>query len=190
MELLKNLGTLVPDNLIARVTPPAETFGVEIAALAENADDVELKRGTLLARGADGKYSVYAGNAKVAEFNGDGTTKKFTLTDKPAAIDGVTVGTTEAVVDDYNSYTGEVTLHAAPAAGTKNVKVSYSDPGAGTPAAILADDVTVTDDDDAAAVAYRSGCFNRAAVITGEYTMTADDEDTLRKYGIVFFDCV
>ena len=96
-ELLTNMGTLIPDNLIARVTPPAEAFGVEIAALAENADDVELKRGTLLGRGADGKYSVYAGSAKVAEFNGDGSTKKFTVTDKPAAIDGVKVGTTDAV---------------------------------------------------------------------------------------------
>lgn len=191
MELLKNLGTLIPDNLIARVTPPAEAFGVEIAALAENADDVELKRGTLLGRGADGKYSVYAGSAKTAKFNGDGSAKKFTVADKPAAIDGVKVGTTDAVVDDYNPYTGEVTLHAAPAAGTNNVVVSYADPGAGTPAAILAEDVTVTDDGDAAAVAYRSGCFNRAAIICGDdYTMTADDEEAMRPLGFWFFDCV
>ena len=50
--------------------------------------------------------------------------------------------------------------------------------------------MTVTDAGDVAAVAYRSGCFNRAAVITGEYTMTADDEDAMRKYGFWFFDCV
>lgn len=57
------------------------------------------------------------------------------------------------------------------------------------PAYILAEDVTVGTDEDAAAPAYRTGCFNKEAVeeATG-YTLTAADEDTLRKYGIVFVD--
>lgn len=186
-ELLTNMGTLIPDKLIARVTPPAEAFGVEIAALAASSDDVELKRGTLLSRGEDGKYSAYAGSEKVAEFNGTGAATTFTVTDKPEKIDGVKVGDTDATITAYNSYTGVVTLSSAPAAGTKNVKVYYSDPGAGTPAAILAEDVTVTDDGDVAAVAYRSGCFNRGAIIG---TLSADDEDAMRKYGFWFFDCV
>ena len=188
-ELLTNMGTLIPDNLVARVTPPAEAFGVEIAALAASSDDVELKRGTLLGRGADGKYSAFAGSseAKVAEFNGDGTATTFTLTDKPEKVDGVKVGTSDAVVSDYNPYTGVVTLSAAPAAGTKNVKVSYTLSTGEAPAAILAEDVTVTDDGDVAAVAYRSGCFNRGAIIG---TLTADDEDAMRKYGFWFFDCI
>ena len=188
-NLVSKVGDVSVDNLIAKLFPPAEAIGVKIAALAASSDDVTLQRGTVLGRASDGKYSIYGGSAKVAEFNGGGTTKKFTLTDKPEKIDGVTVGDTAAVVDDYNAYTGEVTLHAAPAAGTKNVKVSYSDPGAGIPAAILADDVTVTDDGDATAVAYRCGNFNRNALIVGEgYTLTAADEDALRHYDIILTD--
>ena len=188
-ELLTQVGVFTPDSLIARVTPPAESFGVEIAALAENADDVNLKRGTVLGRGADGKYAAFGGSAeaKVAEFNGDGTATTFTLTDKPEKVDGVKVGTTDAVISAYNSYTGVVTLSSAPAAGTKNVKVSYTLPTGEAPAAILAEDVTVTDEGDVAAVAYRSGCFNRAAIIG---TLIADDEEEMRKLGFRFFDVV
>lgn len=188
-NLLTNVGNFTPDNLIARVTPPAETFGVVIAALAASSDDVNLTRGTVLGRGADGKYSAFAASstAKTVEFNGDGTATTFTLTDKPEKVDGVKVGTSDAVISSYNPYTGVVTLSSAPAAGTKNVKVSYVLPSGSEPAAILAEDVTVTDDGDVTAVAYRAGCFNRAA-LTG--TLTAADEDTLRKYGIILFDCV
>ena len=58
-----------------------------------------------------------------------------------------------------------------------------------TPAYILCDDVTVGTAADAPAVAYRTGNFNRGAVTVKDgYTMTADDEDALRKYGIVFTD--
>jgi len=59
----------------------------------------------------------------------------------------------------------------------------------GNPAYILADDVTVGTDADAAVAAYRTGCFNKEAVeeATG-YTLTAADEDALRKYGIVLVD--
>ena len=68
-DLLTQVGVFTPDSLVARVTPPAEAFGVEIAALAASSDDVELKRGTLLGRGADGKYSAFGGSseAKVNE---------------------------------------------------------------------------------------------------------------------------
>lgn len=56
-----------------------------------------------------------------------------------------------------------------------------------TPAYILCDDTTVGTEGDAPAVVYRTGCFNRDAVIVAEnYTLTANDEDALRKYGIVF----
>ena len=54
---------------------------------------------------------------------------------------------------------------------------------------ILADDVTVGTDVDAVGVAYRCGNFNRAAVIVADdYTMTAADEDAMRKYDIIFTD--
>lgn len=58
-----------------------------------------------------------------------------------------------------------------------------------SPAYILAEDVTVGTDEDAAAVAYRTGCFNAEAVtVTDGYELTAADKDALRKYGIVFID--
>lgn len=57
----------------------------------------------------------------------------------------------------------------------------------GTPAYILADGVDASGEEAVAAVAYHSGSFNLDAVIVAEgYALTADDKDTLRKYGIVF----
>lgn len=54
---------------------------------------------------------------------------------------------------------------------------------------ILADNVTVGAEEDAAAVAYMAGCFARKALTAkAEYAMTAADEDSLRKYGIVLKD--
>ena len=188
-ELLTKVGEFIPDNLIARVTPPAEAFGVEIAALADSSDPLDLKRGSILGRNGDGKYEWYAqaSVAKTAEFNGNGTAVTFTLDDKPEKVDGAKVGTTDVDIADYNPYTGVVTLASAPAAGTKNVKIFYSISTGLTPCAILAEDVTVTDEGDVAAVAYRSGCFNRHAVFGG---LAAEDEETMRQYGFWLFDCV
>lgn len=116
-ELVRTIGSVGQDNLIAKLTPAAETFGVVIAAGAGN-----LKRGTLLAVTSAGKYTI---------------------------------------------------------AGTESTTVSC----------VLADDVDASGDADATAVAYRSGNFNRAALIVKDgYTMTASDEDALRKYDIIFTD--
>lgn len=182
-ELVTKVGEYTPDNLIAKLEPSAQTFGITIAAAAE---ETEIKRGTLLSRGADGKYSVFAGSTAKAEFDGDGSTKKFAVSDKPETIDSVTVGGVAATISAYDKYTGEVTLSAAPAAGTKNVVVTYPVAG-GEPNAILADDVTVGTSADVTGVAYRSGNFNPDAVIVPEgYTLTPADEDALRKYDIIF----
>ena len=57
----------------------------------------------------------------------------------------------------------------------------------GTPAYILADPVDASGGDAVAAVAYRSGNFNpNAVIVASDYTLTAADKDTLRKYDIVF----
>lgn len=59
----------------------------------------------------------------------------------------------------------------------------------GTAAYILADPVDASGAEAVAAVAYRSGNFNPAAVIVAEgYALTTADKDTLRKYDIVFTD--
>jgi len=97
----------------------------------------------------------------------------------PAEVTGVKIakGTAEATYK-------RGTLLAADADGNITVMAD-----GGNPAYILADDVTVGTDADAATTAYRTGCFNKEAVeeATG-YTLTAADEDALRKYGIVFVD--
>lgn len=185
-ELVNKVGSCSQDNLISRLLPKALTTGITLAALSEAGT---VKRGTLLAAGADGKYAIYggAGNTKTAKFSGDATVKTFTISDKPASITSVKVGDTEAAIDDYNAYTGVVTLHAAPASGTNNVVVTYALGSAGTPSVILADDVEVGTSDDETAVAYISGNFNPDAVIVADgYTLTEEDYDALRKYGIIF----
>ncbi len=178
------------DNLIARLSPPAETTGIILKKLGTAG---VVKRGTLLAADAEGKYSVYGGpgNSKTQTFSGDNATTTFTVTDKPAAIDSVKVGGVDATVSSYNAYTGELELSEAPTEGSDNVVVSYSLGGGSIPSMILADDVEVGDGADETGVAYRSGNFNRNAIITAdEYVLTAADEDTLRKYDIIFTQTV
>lgn len=118
-NLVNKVGTVDQDNLIAKLTPAAETFGVMIK---KGASEAELKRGTVLARNTDGTFSVLESSS-------------------------------------------------------------------GKPSAILADDVTVGTAEDTAAVAYRSGNFNRGAVICGgDYKLTAANEDDMRKVDIIFTD--
>lgn len=57
-ELVNKIGTFEQDNLIARLFPPADTMGIVIGKLEAAST---LKRGTLLAKGADGKYVPYTG---------------------------------------------------------------------------------------------------------------------------------
>lgn len=71
--------------------------------------------------------------------------------------------------------------------------------GSGTASAVLADD---TLEEDESAVAYRSGHFNRKALIFGvvkakeedgedtAYELTATDEDNLRRAGIFLSDMI
>ena len=114
-ELVSVLGTSSADNLIAKLTPTAETFGIKVKA-----GEGELARGTVLAATSAGTYEVL----------------------------GKTTGAVASCV--------------------------------------LADPVDASGE---AAVAYRSGNFNRAALtVASGYTMTAADEDNLRKYDIILTD--
>lgn len=57
------------------------------------------------------------------------------------------------------------------------------------PSAVLTVDVDASGTAAVTAVAYHSGNFNSNAVIVAEdYTLTAADKDTLRKYNILFTD--
>lgn len=52
-QLVNKVGEIGQDNLIAKLFPPAETFGVTIKA-----GEGELARGTVLVLGEDGTYTV------------------------------------------------------------------------------------------------------------------------------------
>ncbi len=55
-ELVRPVGSIGQDNLIAHIEPKAHTGGINIKAGAGN-----LKRGTVLTRTEDGSYDVYGG---------------------------------------------------------------------------------------------------------------------------------
>ena len=130
--LCNKVGEIGQDNLIAKLFPPAETFGVKIPAGLGI-----VKRGTVLALTGDGTYTV-CGNS-VSNTTGEGE---------------------EAVTES-------------------------STPKANC---ILADDVDASSE-EVVGVAYRTGHFNRKALIVAEgYTMTIEDEEELRKGGILLSD--
>ena len=175
------IGAFTPDNLIAKNYPPVDAFIVELKVKGEYA------RGTVLCIESDGTYSVLGNKTEV--FNGDGSTTQFTLTGTPTELTGVTVGGEPVTAYSYNSSTHKITFTTAPATGTGNIAVTYvSETLTGTPAAVIADD---TAEEDTTASAYRSGHFYRNKLIVAEgYTMTAADEDALRRAGIFLSDGV
>lgn len=63
---------------------------------------------------------------EVQKFSGDGSSKTFTVTAKPATLNYVKVGDSYVTIDTYDASTGVVTLATAPVAGTDNVIVSYA----------------------------------------------------------------
>ena len=115
-NLFRKVGEIEHDGLISDLAPRAEVRGGTIAALES---ETVLKRGTILAKKADGKLIVLGS-------------------------------------------------------------------GEGTADSILCDDITVGTADVETAV-YTAGCFDvDKTTVADDYTITAEDFDTLRKYGIVF----
>lgn len=72
------------------------------------------------------------------------------------------------------------TVTVAESAGTMNVVTAY----------VLSDEVDTGTGSAVVAVAYRTGHFNRAALITSSYTLTATDEEFLRGKGILLSDAL
>ena len=227
-ELVRPVGSIGQDNLIAHIEPKAHITGISVRAGAG-----DLKRGTVLYRTADGSYDVYGGSttttagsitvgnvatadvsytmatttlateaAALATAIGAATgalytaayssgTLTLTAVDKGAVAkaptftdinSGLTIGTvTEATAGDENTeavYT--VTLSGTPDAGGEVISPE--------PSIILTED-TDASSTQATAVGYRSGCFNRNALIFADsYTITDADVDTLRKFGIILSD--
>lgn len=119
-NLVNKVSQSTQDNLTAKLFPPAETFGIKVAA-----KQGLVKRGTVLALTSQGKYVVLgSADSEGAEAN-----------------------------------------------------------------CVLSDDVDATGNEDVTAVAYRTGHFNRNALILADgYTMTITDVEALRKNGILLSD--
>ena len=73
------------------------------------------------------EIGVFCVGEKTQSFSGNGSTKTFTITDKPTSLNYVSVSGSIVTISSYNSSTGVVTLASAPASGTNNVMVSYPD---------------------------------------------------------------
>lgn len=186
-NLNAKIGDMAYDGLVTDIKPAVIVAG---GVIAHGVAEASFVRGTLLEKGADGKLYIFGTNPSgtiTEEFNGDGSEKTFTLTADVLPVQVVAyVGTTETAVT-YNAQTGAVTFGTAPAAGTKNVKISYENPAANEPDCILCEDVTVADDADAKVAVYIAGCFdpNKLTLGTGATISTAD-ADILREKGIIF----
>ena len=185
-NLNAKIGDMTYDGLVTDIKPAVIVAG---GVIAHGLAEANFKRGTLLEKGADGKLVIFGtnpGGEITEEFNGDGATTTFTLAAevKPVQVTAV-VGTAETAVT-YNAQTGVVTFGTAPAAGTKNVKISYENPAANEPDCILCDDVTVADDADAKVAVYIAGCFDPGKLTLGTgASISEKDKDTLRTKGII-----
>ena len=81
-ELVNVIGSVAQDNLIAKLVPTAETFGIRVAA-----GEGELERGTVLSRNADNTYSVYGKAADDDEEETDAAVPSCILADPVDATD-------------------------------------------------------------------------------------------------------
>ena len=185
-NLNAKIGDMTYDGLVTDVKPAVIVAG---GVIAHGIAEVSFVRGTLFEKGADGKLYIFGTNPSgtiTEEFNGDGSEKTFTLTAdvKPVQVTAY-VGTTETAVT-YNAQTGAVTFGTAPAAGTKNVKISYENPAANEPDCILCDDIEVGTSADAKAAVYIGGCFDPNKLVIAEgATITEAVKDVLREKGII-----
>jgi len=185
-NLNAKIGDMAYDGLVTDIKPAVLVAG---GVIAHGVAEASFVRGTLFEKGADGKLVIFGTNPAgtiTEEFNGDGSEKTFTLTADVLPVQVVAyVGTTETAVT-YNAQTGAVTFGTAPAAGTKNVKISYENPAANEPDCILCDDITVGTTADATAAVYIGGCFdpNKLTLGTGA-ALSSADIDVLRKKGII-----
>lgn len=185
-NLYRKIGDMTYDGLITDLVPENEVRAGEIASLDAEAT---LVRGTLLSKStSDGKLVVAGTDATLAEqkFNGDGSTKTFTVSAKPAALVSVKIGSTATTDYTYNASTGVVTFTTAPVSGTNNVIVSYASDSY-EPYCVLCDDVVVGTAESVVVPVYTAGCFDPDKITLAEgYSLTSADIDTLRKYNIEF----
>jgi len=187
-NLNAKVGEMEYDGLVVDLVPEVEVRGGTIRKLAAKAT---IKRGTILAKDADGKLIVLGSdvdNTGTFSATGDGSTTKFSLVSggvTPSAVAEVKVDGTATTAYTYNKVTGELEFSEAPA-NTKTIAVKFVT-GGGNADCILCDDVVVGTESDENVSVYTAGCFNLNKVhVADGYTISATDFDALRKYSIVF----
>ena len=186
-DLHEKIGSVDYEKLFAGMEPPAI---VKSGTIAKGAAEATYTRGTLLAKGADGKLFLMGSDVDdtgTASATGDGSTKKFTVIDggdPTSKLTEVKVDGTATTEYSYNPVTGEIIFDTAPA-NSKSIAIKYTTGGGGADC-VLCDDVTVGTTSDENVAVYVTGCFNAAALIVDEnYTLTEADKDELRKKGIL-----
>lgn len=188
-DLHEKVGSMAYEKLFAGIEPPALVRG---GTIAHGAAEANYKRGSVMAKGTDGKLYLLGSDVDATgtySGTGDGSTTKFSLVDGgviPASVEEVKVdGTALTSGWTYNAALGELEFAEAPA-NTKTIAVKFTT-GGGNADCILTDDVTVGTTSDENVTVYVSGNFNIAEVIVADdYTITEADKDELRKKGILF----
>ena len=188
VDLYRNVGEMTYDGLITDIIPAPIVRGGTIAALGAEAT---LKRGTIMAKNSAGKLIVLGSDVDTSGTwagTGDGTTTQFSLVAggvAPKALTEVKVGGTATTAYTYNADLGVINFTTAPA-NAAAIAIKFSVGGGGANC-ILAEDVTVGTAADAVASVYIAGCFDPAkCIVATDYTISAENYDDLRKYGILF----
>jgi hypothetical protein len=185
--LNETLGTMSYDDLINGAYPPADVFSVVL----RRGTAATLNRGTVLARSSrDGLY-VILGTAEAPAVQEAAATYK----DSPdtAVVAGKTYYTRSGDSPNYvyTPVADPVDANIATYYEIDTPAVAAQDAEVLTANCILADVATIASDAEVVAVAYRLGHFNRNKIIVKSgYTFTADDEEDLRKAGIILSDAV
>ena len=186
-DLHEKIGEVTVENLFAGLDPIPQ---LKPGTIAKGAAEATYKRGSLMAKGADGKLSLIGSDVDAtgtASATGDGSTVKFPVIvggDPTSVLTEVKVGGTATTAYSYNPVTGEIVFDEAPA-NAASIAIKYTT-GGGNADCVLAEDVTVGTTDDENVLVYIAGCFNEDALIVAEgYTISAADKDELRKKGIL-----
>jgi hypothetical protein len=185
-RLDENIGTMAYDGLIVAEHPVADVFSVTLRKGA-----AELARGTVLALSSrDDKFVILGTTAAEAV---EAAPAVYGLTEDAALVAGKTYYTRSGDAGSY-VYTPVASPEVANIATYYEITtpaVEAQDAEVLTANCILADAVKVTADADATTLAYRTGHFNRSKLtVKAEYTMTTNDEEDLRKGGILLSDAV
>ena len=184
IRLDENVGTVAYDGLIVAEHPVADVFSVTIRKEAG-----ELARGTVLALSSrDSKFVILGTEESPAIEAADAV---YTITSDEAIAPGKTYYTRAGSEGSYTYTAVETPIEGSLATYYEltTPAVEAQDAEILTANCVLADPVTVGADADVTALAYRTGHFNRGALIVEtDYTLTEADEEDLRKGGILLSD--